>query len=135
MLLRHSSHWRHLSSHQIKITHLKYQYREQHNIPSPITPPSHEQQQTQGSFASKQTHTDLHTRTRTDPPPGQGPMGVCTEIGHLSHMMSRGWGCIIDEPKQHVSVSTHHTARHRRKQQEVGREGMRTLQEGDAGKS
>lgn len=38
-------------------------------------------------------------------------MGVCAEIGHLSHMMSRGRGCIIDETKQHVSVSTHHTAR------------------------
>lgn len=74
-------------------------------------------------YTNKQIYTDLRTLARTPTPPGQGPMGVCTEIGHLSHMMSRGRGCIIDEPKQHVSVSTHHTARHRRKQQEVGREG------------
>ena len=37
-------------------------------------------------------------------------MGVCAEIGHLSHMMSRGMGCIIDETKQPVSASTHHSA-------------------------
>lgn len=66
-------------------------------------------------------HALICTQLRSHPPipPGQGLMGVCTEIGHLSHMMSRGRGCIIDEPKQHVSVSTHHTVRRRRKQQEV----------------
>lgn len=56
-------------------------------------------------------------------------MGVCTEIGHLSHMMSRGRGCIIDEPKQHVSVSTHHTARRRRGAAGGGQRGLRTPQE------
>lgn len=57
-------------------------------------------------------HTLIYTQLHSHPPipPGRGPMGVCTEIGHLSHMMSRGRGCIIDEPKQHVSVSTQHTA-------------------------
>lgn len=75
--------------------------------------PSHflTQTATLDSHTNKQTYTDLRTLARTPTPPGQGPMGVCTEIGHLSHMMSRGRGCIIDEPKQHVSVSTHHTAR------------------------
>lgn len=65
----------------------------------------------------RQTDTQINKRTLIyvylhAPPPPQvkGPMGVCAEIGHLSHMMSRGRGCIIDEPKQHVSVSTHHTA-------------------------
>lgn len=73
----------------------------------------------------KNKHTLIYTQLHSHPPipPGQGPMGVCTEIGHLSHMMSRGRGCIIDEPKQHVSVSTHHTVGRRRKQQEVGTEG------------
>lgn len=55
-------------------------------------------------------HALIYAHTNTYPP-GQGPMGVCTKIGHLSHMMSRGRGYIIDEPKQHVSVSTHCTAR------------------------
>lgn len=66
-------------------------------------------------------HALICTQLPSHPPipPGQGPMEVCTEIGHLSHMMSRGRGCIIDEPKQHVSVSTHHTVICRRKQQEV----------------
>lgn len=54
-------------------------------------------------------YANLHPAS---PAPGQGPLGVCTKIGHLSHMMSRGRGYIIDEPKQHVSVSTYHPARH-----------------------
>lgn len=49
-------------------------------------------------------------------------------------MMSRGRGCIIDEPKQHVSVSTHHTARHRRKQREVGRERRELFRKGILGR-
>lgn len=60
---------------------------------------------------NKKKRTDLCRFARTHTPWGQGPMGVCTKIGHLSHMMSRGRGYIIDEPKQHVSVSTHRTAR------------------------
>lgn len=66
-------------------------------------------------------HALICTQLHSHPPipPGQGLLGVCTEIGHLSHMMSRGRGCIIDEPKQHVSVSTQHTVGRRRKQQEV----------------
>lgn len=38
--------------------------------------------------------------------------GSAQKIGHLSHMMSRGRGYIIDESKQHVSASTYHTVRH-----------------------
>lgn len=36
-------------------------------------------------------------------------MGVCAEIGHLSHIKSWGRRCIIDETKQPVSVSSIHS--------------------------
>lgn len=98
----------------------KDQYCKKHHlIPPPPCP--HMGSKTAKSQTVINKYALICTQLHSHPPipSGQGPMGVCTEIGHLSHMMSRGRGCIIDEPKQHVSVSTHHTVRRRRKQQGV----------------